>query len=208
MLMYYWPRYCSRAHELYVIYTTDWHDLLAPCICVCITVLQGRLVEAIEVALESKDLGQVDHVLSTVVPADIRTHISKNSDEHSTLLLLCLIQQLAADLFNNPAYCVASTGTGTGAPTVGSRMEWLKSLIMFVIMELEVSKNDVVETVLSAVLSDFKAIQQKLLIVKTNDSVSGIGVESGGRILIKSSSIQSDVKMLIYIIHSYLTDNE
>jgi len=161
---------------------------------------QGRLMEALEVVLEGKDIKIVSRLLARSSQSelnDVNCKLSQSGewDDHHTLVLLCLAQQLLADILTNPNY----TARG-GHKAITDRVEWLKAVIMIIVKALPKvgpSNSEASFTILSSIGMDLKDMQKKM-------HVEGAGMPAPSHFVsIPTSSIQSDIQMLSYIVDNF-----
>jgi hypothetical protein len=149
---------------------------------------QGRLFEALEVVLESKDMKAVSRLLALSSPGELRDvhdRLSRSGEwgDDEALVLLCLAQQLLVDMLTNPSYKQAS-----GRAAMTRQVEWLKAVIMMIVKALKsVSAGSAQHcmTILTSIGLDIKELQK------------AFGADGS------SSSMQSDIHMLSYIVDSF-----
>lgn len=141
---------------------------------------KGRISDAVECALEYKSIAELVRLLEKISPQTLLANCS-------SLLLLCTVQQLAADFSaQDPAEGIAK------------RLEWLKSLMMGLLLSPNTNESsDDTQTKKSLL----KVIHDYLQITADRFSVQSQSGEEGMEGL---AGYTTDIRLLIHIIGSKL----
>lgn len=144
---------------------------------------EGRLVDAVEAALERKDVSQLSQLLVAIGDPSALTACP-------TLLKLCALQQLAAD-----------AATGGAAEGMATRLDWMKSLVMGVLFPANGAKADsgsgddveqYIQTVFRSVHSSLEAVEQQ--------HKAGTGTAE----MLLTNAAFTDLRMLLTIVSTRL----
>ena len=176
----------------------------------------------------------VHNVLSLLSSAEVvdfyHAHAAGDDDNQlSLVVILCLTQQLAADLCHNnryrsaPGASSAADDSSVDADVVASvrgLTDWLKSLVMLLTSSDNDAANDTSAAgaaamslrVLPTVLRDLQSVH-KMITVRSSksprQSASPMVEVSGACIVVPSSasSVKFDIQMLICLLQQYMQEN-